>query len=288
MINTLDLNIEDSRQVDASHQLTNENNFSQSDTTTRSTFINSHDLNIEDSKVNMVNLSHQINNDTTVNPHERNIESINNTALINATNDYIRVNESSDTINKFELNIDTKSESLLSNTTQTSSKSYQFDLLDVNKVMSIVKPFDTNLLNSKSLPQKKAKREASVLDLTNTNDTKRFKSDQSIAFNNSTNSSNSKINNSCHITSHAGEKEYSCETCGKTFSKPYNLKTHERIHTGEKKYSCETCDQKFSTSSDLKKHERTHTGEKPYSCDSCDQAFSQLSNLKTHKKRTHK
>ena len=92
MINTLDHNIEDSRQVDASCPLKNEYNFSQSDTTTRSTFINSHDLNIEDSKVNMVNLSHQINNDTTVNLHERNIESINNTALINATNDNILVN----------------------------------------------------------------------------------------------------------------------------------------------------------------------------------------------------
>ena len=56
----------------------------------RSTFINPHDLNIEDSKlVNMINLSHQINNDTTINPHERNIESTNNTALINATNDNI-------------------------------------------------------------------------------------------------------------------------------------------------------------------------------------------------------
>ena len=59
----------------------------------RSTLINPHDLNIEDSKLgNMVNLSHQINNDTTVNLHERNIESINNTALINATNDNILVN----------------------------------------------------------------------------------------------------------------------------------------------------------------------------------------------------
>jgi hypothetical protein len=65
---------------------------------------------------------------------------------------------------------------------------------------------------------KKAKREASVLDLTNTNDTKRFKSDQSIAFNNSTNSSNSKINSSCHKTSQAEEKKYSCDTCDKTFS----------------------------------------------------------------------
>jgi hypothetical protein len=79
--------------------------------------------------------------------------------------------------------------------------------------MNIVKPIDTNLLNSISLSKnKKAKREASFLDLSNTNDTKRFKMDQSIAFNNSTNSSNSKINSSCHKTSQAEEKKYSCDT----------------------------------------------------------------------------
>ncbi len=158
MINTLDLNIEDSRQVDASCPLKNENNFSQNDTTTRSTFINSHDL-----------------------------------------------------------NIDTKSESLL--LSQPSDKSNQIDFMDVNKLKSIVKPLDTNLLNSKSLSKKKAKREASVLDLTNTNDTKRIKMDQSIAFNNSTNSSTSKINSSCFKTSHAEENKYSCETCGKNILK---------------------------------------------------------------------
>jgi hypothetical protein len=172
----------------------------------RSTFINPLDLNIEDTKiVNIINTSRQFKNesnlsqiDTTINPHERNILSINNTALVNATNDNLLVNENSDTINKFELNIDTKSESFLSNTTHTSNKPNQFDFLDVKKVMSIVKslPIDMILLKSISLPKSEAKRESSVIDLTNTNDTKRFKSDQSIAFNNLTNSNNSRINNS--------------------------------------------------------------------------------------------
>jgi hypothetical protein len=60
----------------------------------RSTFINPHDLNIEDSKlVNMINSSRQINNesnfsqnDAIINPLERNIESKNNTPLVNNTN----------------------------------------------------------------------------------------------------------------------------------------------------------------------------------------------------------
>jgi hypothetical protein len=60
----------------------------------RSTFINPHDLNIEDSKiVNLINSSRQFKNesnfsqnDITINPHELNIESKNNTALVNDTN----------------------------------------------------------------------------------------------------------------------------------------------------------------------------------------------------------
>jgi uncharacterized Zn-finger protein len=261
----------------------------------QSTFINPLDLNIEDSKiVNIINSSRQFKNesnfsqiDTTINSHERNIKSKNSIALINVTNEIISVNENSETINKFELNIDIKSESLLSNNTQTSNKSNQFDFLDIKKVKSIVKrlSIDTNLLISKSFPKNKAKREPSDINLTN--ETKRFKRDQSIAFNNLTNSNNDQINSSCHKTIHTVEKSYSCDSCAKKFSRSGDLKKHERIHTGEKPYSCDSCDQTFSQLSSLNSHKRTHTGEKPFSCDSCGKTFSQLSSLNSHK-RTHK
>jgi hypothetical protein len=148
-----------------------------------STFINPHDLNIEDSKlVNMINTSRQFKNesnfsqkDTTINPHELNIESNINTALVNDTNEIISVNEYTDAINKHELNIDIKSESLLSNNTQPCSKSKQFDFLRVKKVMIIVKPIDISLLKSMTKPKNEAKR---VQEITNTNDSKVFISDQ--------------------------------------------------------------------------------------------------------------
>uniref|UniRef100_W5MIU8 C2H2-type domain-containing protein n=1 Tax=Lepisosteus oculatus TaxID=7918 RepID=W5MIU8_LEPOC len=82
----------------------------------------------------------------------------------------------------------------------------------------------------------------------------------------------------------AGEKQFRCRQCGKSFSRLNRLKTHNFIHTGKKPFCCSQCGKRFCTSSSLKRHQHTHTGERPFGCSQCGKRFSRSSNLKTHQR----
>jgi len=58
-----------------------------------------------------------------------------------------------------------------------------------------------------------------------------------------------------------------CSKCGKTFQKPYNLKSHMKTHSSERPFKCLVCPKTFARSHDRKRHELLHDGVKNFRCE---------------------
>ena len=54
------------------------------------------------------------------------------------------------------------------------------------------------------------------------------------------------------------KKGFTCDVCGRIFSKSSNLKTHKLRHTGEKPFKCEVCSHGFTTKQNLQFHAARH------------------------------
>ncbi|KAJ3341035.1 hypothetical protein HDU91_000774 [Kappamyces sp. JEL0680] len=78
--------------------------------------------------------------------------------------------------------------------------------------------------------------------------------------------------------------KYLCTICGRTFSRSYNLRSHEKIHDTQKPFECGVCGQKFARNHDLTRHGKTHSQLKPYSCDLCGRLFARKDALRRHER----
>ncbi|KAF9343206.1 hypothetical protein BGX26_006100 [Mortierella sp. AD094] len=86
---------------------------------------------------------------------------------------------------------------------------------------------------------------------------------------------------------------YKCNVCEKTFSRPFNLRSHRATHAGVKPYICshvdekgEACSWSFARRHDLERHMRSrHSGEKLFKCKTCGAECGRNDAFKRHLQR---
>ncbi|KAL7988353.1 hypothetical protein Chor_007272 [Crotalus horridus] len=86
-----------------------------------------------------------------------------------------------------------------------------------------------------------------------------------------------------------GVREFTCETCGKSFKRKNHLEVHRRTHTGETPLQCEICGYQCRQRSSLNWHMKKHTSEVQYNftCEYCGKRFEKLDSVKFHKLKSH-
>lgn len=77
-----------------------------------------------------------------------------------------------------------------------------------------------------------------------------------------------------HLRKHSTENCYQCEKCDEKFETSHSLRYHASKHNDYFSHICEYCGKQFKQKNDLAKHKRSHTGERPYKCDICEKKFS--------------
>ncbi|CAN9201287.1 unnamed protein product [Alternaria alternata] len=89
------------------------------------------------------------------------------------------------------------------------------------------------------------------------------------------------------------KQEYRCVHCDKTFTKKYNLESHERTHGVNQRLQCHYCDRTCARKSDLARHIRLHDPDSAVTCGGvlpngrrwgCGTDFARLDVLRTHHK----
>ncbi|XP_068238261.1 uncharacterized protein [Palaemon carinicauda] len=92
-----------------------------------------------------------------------------------------------------------------------------------------------------------------------------------------------------HLLSHSETRPFVCTTCNMKFKYRRNLVEHSSIHDDPPSFICSICGLTFKQRSNLLKHERTHqkVNRISFQCDVCNKRYSQSSHLKTHMRNMH-
>ncbi|KAF9922132.1 hypothetical protein FBU30_007782 [Linnemannia zychae] len=72
--------------------------------------------------------------------------------------------------------------------------------------------------------------------------------------------------------------------CGRTFSRPFNLKSHGMTHETRRPYGCDQCDKSFARIHDRDRHLKGHLVEKAHSCVVCLGRFARQDAVTRHLK----